>query len=134
MQNKKIDKTYFEVVYKPTDYLGLTAIFGAGSRSFASPPISLNTTIIQTPEEFANTIWDNKNGTMGLIGGTLVSFTKKTKSHQYPPILLTETVYKQYKNLNPTRNSITKNFWSLQTEPIKDINQPVYGADLHWVV
>lgn len=139
--NKIYDEVFYEVKYKPANFSGLGLLnfgdFLSKKRSpmFANPPENLpERTITQTPEEFAKSIFDNGNGTMGIFGGQLISFTRKTKHVSFPPILMTERVYKEFKRLNSTRNSILKNLWHPQAEPIKNVTSQIYGGDITWTL
>lgn len=54
--------------------------------------------------------------------------------HTFPPILISEVVYKGYVKEASDDNSIKNNWWKVQNYPIKDISFPVYGADVIWKV
>lgn len=54
--------------------------------------------------------------------------------HTFPPILVSEVVYKGYAKEAPNGDSIKKSWWKIQNYPIKDIAFPVYGANVVWQI
>lgn len=72
-------------------------------------------------------------GTLHLNGFTrITSVERRTKSHTFPPILLSQAVYDGYCRECPNMDSVTKGWWKIQQWPIKDITYKVYGHDNHW--
>lgn len=47
-----------------------------------------------------------------------------------PPILITDSVYKGFKNHNPDADSIKNNWWKKQSRKIPDYSGSVYGCDV----
>ena len=103
--NKTIEEEYYEVVRHPFDFL---KHFGGGlidsllgtktDRSQQPDYLEKKETVEQSPERFADSISLLNNGELYYAGGKLVKFSKKVKSHSYPAILITESVYKGYKD------------------------------------
>ena len=54
--------------------------------------------------------------------------------HTFPPILVSEAVYKGYASAAPNDDSVKNKWWKIQNYPIKDITFNVYGADVSWKV
>ena len=139
--NKSISETYFEVKRNPLNpvyrYRGLGSIGG----NFPWTPIPNNEpqylttieTVNLTSEEFANLIHNFSPGELYMTGGKFISFTKKETTYDYPPILMTEVVYDNYKKLNPGNNSIINNLWEEQNHKIKNVKTKIFGADLIWI-
>ena len=62
---------------------------------------------------------------------SISSISRRTISHDFKPILISERVFNGLKkeNLN-----LVKDFWSKEDFPIRDIDFEVYGSDLWWGV
>lgn len=140
--NKEIEETYFEVVRNPINpraiktMFDFPSIFGGTSNYDPKAPLYLTTiqTVEMTTEEFANSIAHYDNGGLFTTGGKLIKFEKKARTISYPAILMTEAVFKGYKAANPLDNTITKNYWKEQKNPIKNVNGKVYGGGVIWVL
>lgn len=139
--NKSISETYFEVKRNPLNpaywFRGLGAI---GSNLPWTPipqnePKYLNKieTVIMSSDEFANSIDQSLvTGQLYVTEGKFISFSKKVNKYEYPPILMTEVVYENFKKLNATRSSIIKKYWQEQNHKIKNVTGKIYGGDVHW--
>lgn len=79
---------------------------------------------VMTGEEAVNSILDGKSVQIEPIG--------KIEPYKYQPILISKAVYDGYKKECPHDNSIVKDWWKSVKHPIKDIDDTVYGADIHW--
>ena len=138
--NKTIVETYFEVTRNPINPRAIKPIFDYfpifSVRPSYDPKASfyLSTveTVEMTSEEFANDISSVKDGELYMMGGKFIRFSKKTRKHIYPPILMTSEVYNGFKNANPERISITNNYWVEQKHQIKNITGKIYGGDIQW--
>lgn len=60
------------------------------------------------------------------------SIKKLNRYYQFPPILMSETVYRGFAKANPNRNSIKNGYWKLQSVAIRSIEFPVYGGNVVW--
>lgn len=137
--NKIIKETYYEVVRNPINYL---YNFGGLRLSPFSNPIPQEQpyysdsieTVEMTSEQFAASISSIKPGELYMSGGRFISFTKKEKVYNYPPILMTEDVYNGFKSNNPTRKDIVENYWKEQEHKIKNYNDKLFGGNVHWVI
>lgn len=139
--NKRISEEYYEVVMYPVNpakYLrSLISIFPwQPSQNDANEPfyLSSTSTSVMTPKEFANSMKHNDDGSIYFVGGKLVSFAKKSKQVIFPPILMTEEVYKGFKKANPDRTSVKNNLWTGQAHNIKNVNRKVIGGDILWTL
>lgn len=140
--SKSITETYFEVVRNPINpravkpMFGLASLFGETSDYDPIAPYYLSTveTVEMTLEEFANNINSVTIGKLYMMGGNFISFSKKTRTITHPKILMTEQVYNGFKSANPSRDSITNNFWKKQTTTIKNVSNGVYGGDVIWLI
>ena len=65
---------------------------------------------------------------------SVFSIKKQKNVYQFPPILMSEVVYRGFAKVNPNRNSIKNGYWKLQSAPIRSIDFPVYGGDVVWVI
>lgn len=63
---------------------------------------------------------------------SVISIKRQKKDYQFPPILMSEVVYKGFTKANPNRNSIKNGYWKLQSVAIRSIEFPVYGGDVVW--
>lgn len=137
--NKTIKETYFEVKRNPLNYL---SIFGGLSFTPFSNPVPDNQplysnkveTVEMSAEEFANSITSYRVGELGMSGGNFISFAKKERVYDYPPILMTEAVYNGFKSNNLTRNDIVKNYWKEKAHQIKNYKGKLFGGNVHWAI
>jgi adenylate cyclase len=91
-------------------------------------------TVEMTESEFAKSFHPYKSGKGYFTGGgRMITFERKSRSTCYPPILITEAVYKGLRAEVPTADYAIK-FWTEQTRKIKDVNGKVYGADISWEI
>ena len=60
------------------------------------------------------------------------SIKKLNKDYKFPPILMSETVYRRFAKENPNRNSIKKGYWKLLSATIRNVDFPIYGGDVIW--
>lgn len=151
MAHKTIEETYYEVTRNPINPRAIKPLFDlttlavpyylrglGGSRLSYDPnaPYYLNSIekVEMTPEEFANSISSYKEGELYMIGGKFIKFEKKTRETVYPPILMTEAVFKGFRAANPLRNDIKENYWKEQKHNIKNVSSKVYGGDVHWII
>jgi len=141
--NKKMENDYFEVTRHPINpkaikplFGGLASMFGNTSNYDPNAPFYLNTTEIveMSVTEFADSIHHYDDGRLFTGGGKNIKFKKKTKTHTFPPILMTETVFKGYKKEAPKANDVVNNWWIEQEYPIDNIKEKVYGKHLTWKI
>jgi adenylate cyclase len=137
--NKKFTEVYYEVLRNPFNPLynwrGLSLIPSSNPIP-NNQPLYSNTIekIEMSAEEFAESIGSIRPGELYMSGGKFISFAKKEKVYNYPPILMTEDVYKGFKSNNPTRNDIVKNYWKEKPHQIKNYKYKLFGGDVHWVI
>lgn len=137
--NKVIKETFYEVKRNPLNY---SSIFGGFSLTpFSSPPLKNQPlfsdkveTVEMTAEQFANSISSIKPGELYMSGGNFISFSKKEKTYNYSPILMTEAVFNGFKSNNPSRNSIINKHWKEQPHQIKNYKDKLFGGDVHWEI
>ena len=141
--NKIIEEDYYTVVYYPINFnpvqggfgnnhglLNLDNLFQTNTPLYSDKSHSVD----KTPEAFASSIFMHDDGSMGLIGGKLINFTKKKRTTNYPAILISKAVYTGYKRENPDGNDIRNKDWEQKTYKVKDIKEEVYGAGLTWII
>lgn len=137
--NKIIKETYYEVIRNPLNY---SSVFGGmGLSPFSSPLASSQPyysdnieTVEMSPEKFADNIRSHESGELYMLGGKLISFSKKEKVYNYSPILMTEAVYNGFKNKNLTRKSIVNKYWAEQEYQIKNYKDKLYGGNVIWEI
>ncbi|MEO9484055.1 MAG: adenylate/guanylate cyclase domain-containing protein [Ekhidna sp.] len=137
--NKAEDKTTYEVNYfawnpgSLFNYMTLPNIFGGlqpQSESKIPPHFSSSATKkIMSPAEFSDSIGVNKDGTISISGGKYLSHQKKTRTITYPPILMSEAVYKGFVKECPKRKH---SLWKKQSHRIDDVNTDLYGGNIIW--
>lgn len=143
--NKNIEEIYFEVVKNPINSQHLLNLLGTFSPKNPLPKVqylpyaplysTAEETIEMTTEEFISKIGNYKDKELSISGGgRLVRFTKKARKIEYFPILMTEIVYKGFKNANPERSSVKNGYWKEQNHKIKNVSGKVYGGDVHWQI
>lgn len=140
--NKVIEEDYYLVKRNPLnlakwlgDSTGFTP-FGGTPISRSSLPTYLNTVeaIEMTPEKFADSVKAYSTGELYITGGKLISFEKKTRKIEYPPVLLSKAVYSEYKKENAGSNDIINKWWEKKTYKVNDVKDNVYGANLTWTI
>lgn len=73
------------------------------------------------------------NGQMHLSQfARITTFEKKEREYTFMPILMSDKVYKGFRDANPNRRSVREGQWKLQEFPIRDIDFPVYGGKTTW--
>lgn len=140
--NKKMENDYFKVTRHPINpkaikpLFDLSSIFGGSSNYDPNAPFYLNTieTVEMSVEEFADSIAQYEDGKLFTGGGKNIKFEKKTRKHTFPPILMTESVFKGYKKENSETNDIVNDWWKEQEYPIDNIKSKVYGKNLTWKI
>jgi hypothetical protein len=140
--NKTIEETYYQVTRNPINpravrpMLGFASMFGSNSSYDPTAPFYLNTieTVEMTVEEFADSIAQYDDGRLFTGGGKNIKFEKKKRSVVYPPILMTDAVYKGFKSENPQRTCIVKNYLTEQKHEIKNVSGKVYGGAIEWAL
>jgi len=138
--NKSWDETYFEVTRNPINSSHrffplntLSSLFGNSKYNPNEPYYSSTVeTLEMTTEEFANNIGSIQDGSLYMRGGKFIRFEKKKRKVSYPAILITEAVYKGYKDSNPERNDIRENYWMKQSHNIKNVSGEIYGSEIFW--
>lgn len=151
--NKKITETYYNVVRNPINYvLPFDPIGSLGSGfGYAMPPVTsrsnrfrlpapplynmkIEETVRMSIEEFADSIRHHQDGSLYTVGGNLISFKKEKEEYDYPAILMTESVFKGYKQDNPESVDIKDDFWKNQKHQIKNVKDKIYGGDVYWLL
>lgn len=142
--NKNIDETIYEVKRNPINFAKFSTLYFlpesnifknyGGDASKEPTYLSKIETIELSPEDFANSISMGSDGSLFMTGGKLISFTKKIRQISFSEILLSREVFNGYKAANPQSNDILADYWKLQKSKIKNVNKPVYGANLIWTI
>lgn len=135
--NKSVDNSKVKVKYYPTNYSYLFPIknmFGQTIKS-EKPYSDTPREDLLTNEEFAKKL--SFYDTLGISynGGKLIRFDKVESKIDFPPILMTSRVFSGFKTANPTRDSITKNYWKkISNHNIKNVDVDVYGGTINWII
>jgi adenylate cyclase len=143
MGNKTITETYYEVIRNPINpravknHLGFGGILGGLGYDNYDPnaPFYLSTTekVEMTESQFAKSFVMLSSGQGHFTtGGKMISFERKERTITYPPILVTEKVYKGLLTENPGIDVGKSIFWVEQKHQIRDITGTVYGSSLQW--
>lgn len=136
--NKEIDNSKVKVTYYPYNFGsfgGLGSLLGGISSSTNKVYQDYTTTKLHDNEEFAKSLSFNETLGVCYSGGKLVKFEKIEDKITYPPILMSEEVYKGFKAANPDRTSIKKNYWEeVSNEGIKNITSKVFGGTTFWKI
>lgn len=140
--NKSFEEDYFKVTRHPINpraikpKFPMPSIFGTTSNYDPNAPLHLTTieTVELSTEEFAKSIHQLDSGSIFTTGGKMIKFEKKTRKYSYPPILLSEVVYKGYKKAKPNANDIKGNWWLEQKHEIPNVKGKVYGKYLTWAI
>ena len=138
--NKTMEEEYYEVIRYPINpraikplYPSLVALLGKSSYD-PNAPLHLSHTekVELSVYEFADSFRHLENGSLFTVGGKIIKFEKKTRRHKFPPILISETVFKGYKAAAPNAIDIKDNWWQDQNYPIPNIKGKVFGKHLTW--
>lgn len=134
--NKEISTIRFKVHYNPYNYgsiLGIGSLLGGNVSS--NRQIFQNRIAIDdiSDIEFAQKISWNDVLKMCYSGGQFIKFEKIETKITNKAILMTEAVYKGFKTENPTRDSVTKNYWTEQKVEVKDYTGKVFGGHPYWL-
>lgn len=136
--NKSVDNSKVKVKYYPYNFLGYSPFshpFGQAPRSTDKIHQDIPTEDLLTNEEFAQKLSFNDVLGVTYSGGKFIRFDKIESKIDFPPILMTSRVFNGFKNANPTRNSITKNYWQkINNHNIKNVDVDVYGGTVNWVI
>lgn len=137
--NKKINNSSVKVTYNPHNFRNIFGLSGiTGSQPIKkSNDFYLDTvaTKIHTNEEFAKSLSYNNILGIGYSGGKLIRFDKIESSIDFPPILMTPSVYNGFKKANPTRICITENFWEeISNHQIKNVTTNIFGGTVNWKI
>lgn len=135
--NKSVDNSKVKVKYYPTNYsyfFPITNIFGQTIKS-EKPYSDTPREDLLTNEEFAQKLSFYDTLGISYSGGELIRFDKIESKIDFPPILMTSRVFSGFKTANPTRNSITKNYWKkISNHNIKNVDVDVYGGTINWII
>ncbi|MFV8327306.1 adenylate/guanylate cyclase domain-containing protein [Flavobacterium sp. ZS1P14] len=143
--NKKITETYYNVVRNPINpryhFKALGGLGNIGSPfskyNFDNEPLynmKVEETKRMTTVEFAESVKSHTDGSLYIVGGNFIRFTKETEEYDYSSILMTEAVFNGYKRANPSGIDIQNNFWKEQKHQIKNVTGKIYGGDINWII
>jgi len=136
--NKEIDNTKIKVTYYPYDFSsfgGIGSILGIKPKTPSKIYQDYTTTKLHNHEDFSKALSFNETLGVCYSGGKLVKFEKIENKIKYPPILMSEEVFKGFKAANPNRNSIKNNYWEeVSNEGVKNITSKVFGGTINWVI
>jgi len=117
--NKEIEETYFLVESKHQ-------VMCRNPVRFESKKVTKEMSSIEFSDLFTH-------GNESMIYLTnlkdIMSFEKKNRKINFPPILITDSVMKGYKNENPNCNTISEGHWSEIKHPIKNVPVKVFGSE-----
>lgn len=144
--NKTIEDVYFEVTRNPINNPLINNLLGAllmwqhakTDRNTPYAPIpqpyysNREETVEMTVEQFAASIYSSKDGELSMEDGRFIRFSKKTRTLDYPEILMTEKVYTGFKKNNSKSKCILENYWHEQTHQIKNVPSKIYGGNVLW--
>jgi len=147
--NKTITETYYEVVRNPINPRAIKGNFQFPSifeminnpdRNQGYDPnapfyLSKTETVEMTESEFAQSfvMYTHKDEYF-TSGGKMISFKRKTRTINYPPILITERVYRGLLTISPSIDVGKSVFWNEQKHQIRDVSDKVYGSHLMWKI
>lgn len=100
------------------------------SMGFNSPPH--RDCIVSVEDFMKNVSIDDVLKVMQYEGNRVLEYKFLEQETSYPPILMTQAVFEEFKKLNPERTSIRKNLWSKQDVVLKQYDKDVYGGDVIW--
>ncbi len=136
--NKTIDNSKVKVTFYPFNF---SALF-VGSSPLGRRPQRAHKIFQDFPkeellsyEEFGRKFTFNDVSGITYSSGKLIRFDKIESIIEYPPILMTSSVYSGFKNANPNRACIKQNFWKkILNHNIKNVNVDVYGGTVNWII
>lgn len=136
--NKSVNTSKVKVEYFPYDFSGLFPFprpFPFPTKRKAGIFNNNPSDELLTNEEFVKRVtFDDKLG-ITYSGGKLIRFDKIESEISFPPILMTSNVFLEYKNANPLKTDITKNYWKkINNHNIKNVDVDVYGGTLNWKI
>ncbi|TFF37705.1 adenylate/guanylate cyclase domain-containing protein [Mucilaginibacter psychrotolerans] len=145
LANKTVTETYYTVLRNPINpraikstYTPLYSFLGHQKPDTYDPkaPLYLTTTetVEMTESEFAQSFAMYTDPKMGhfTTGGKMISFERKERTITYPPILITEKVYKGLLTENPGASIGKAHFWTAQKQKIRNVDTKVYGSGMIW--
>lgn len=142
--NKTIEEDYFIVKRHPINPCAKQSLFGSPlaskygnvSNYGSNAHFYLNTEEIveMSVQEFANSIAQYNDGRLFSVDGKNIKFEKKVRKIEYPPILLSEIVYKGYKKANPQYNNDVNNILKEQRYQVKNVKSKIYGSNVTWKI
>lgn len=137
MAHKRVVETYFDVESMRVNP-NPNAITTSDLRPSTLRPTSILDMYYSLPDkremtdsQFVDAISTNDKGEITINGDKLISFTKRTNPINYPPILITESVFDGLED-DGVNNKQFLSYWKEQKGKIKDVRGMVYGADLTW--
>lgn len=145
MGSKTIKEIYYEVLRNPINPralkdppFGLGSLFGGIYSSYdPNAPFYLTTTeTVQMSEtEFAQSfiMYSNMTGYFN-SGGKMISFERKERNVNYPPILITDKVYKGLVSENSLAEIANPLQWTEQKHFIRNVQGKVYGSGMTWKI
>jgi class 3 adenylate cyclase len=140
--NKEVENEYYEVTRNPINPRAMKPLFpfptlmGNLSDFDTKVPYYLTKTekVNLTPSEFADSLRQLDGGEIFTLGGKMLKFEKKKNKNKFPPILISESVYKGYKSENSEKIDMRENWWKEQPDKIPNMKGKVYGSYLTWKI
>ena len=83
-------------------------------------------------EEMIDSITYRGNDTFISNIKNIESYEYATENYTYPPILISDIVYKEYSKACPYDIDVKDKFWKKQSRKIKDVESDVWGSGLKW--
>lgn len=134
--NKSVNTSKVKVKYFPYDFSGLFPFPQTFATRRKTGIFNDNPSEdLLTNEEFVRRI--RFDDTLGFTysGGKLIHFDKIESKIYFPPILMTANVFLEYKNANPLRDDVVKNYWKkINNHNIKNVDVDVYGGTVNWKI
>jgi class 3 adenylate cyclase len=139
--NKEVNNTKIKVTYYPYNFRGFGS-FGKFESIFDYTPYSSDktykdykTTKLHDYDDFAKCLIFTEGLGITYSGGKLEKFETIENKIKYPPILMSEAVFKGFKAANSERSSIKENYWEeVSNEGIKDVTLKIYGGTVTWKI
>jgi adenylate cyclase len=124
MANKEIEETYFEVFKEESVFNSILKQFVNRQKRYE-----------YSAEDFAELI-HSSDGTWVFIEqfNKIKSFEKKKRTRIYAPILISKSVFNNYKKDNNTSKDIVEDYWEIQPNGIKNITEEIYGSGITWEI
>lgn len=140
--NKTIERLIYKVNYKPLHFGGIfsaDSVVGSllftGSIKTKPALVPKYKTTDMSSKEFASYIDSHLKKVYKFPFGEYLNHRVMEKTIEYPPILMTDRVFKSFRRENPERNSIKKNCWKEQpSDEILDTDCGVFGGDIKWIL